>query len=407
MTSSMIDQGFRNYLTVTGGYWAFTITDGAIRMLVVLYFHGLGYSPLEIAMLFLFYEFFGIITNLLGGWLGSRIGLNLTMHIGMVMQITALLMLTLPDAWLSVAYVMLAQAISGIAKDLNKMSAKAGVKLFVPDQSDAKLFRWVAMLTGSKNALKGVGFFIGASLLAWIGFRGALFALAAMLFFTLIITYYLLPRKLGKSKIKTKLSQVFSTQPQTNWLSIARFFLFGARDIWFVVALPVFLQSQLAWTFTQVGTFLALWIIGYGFFQTIAPQLISAVSRHKPGASTLVFWAGLLIIAPIGIAVALQQGWDAEIVLIIGLTLFAILFAMNSATHSYLIVAWSEHERVSMNVGFYYMANAGGRLTGTVLSGLVYQQQGLEGCLYWSAAFILAALLASMKLQRMTEIKTV
>ncbi|MGB5180198.1 MAG: MFS transporter, partial [Gammaproteobacteria bacterium] len=55
-----MDTATRNYLVVTVGYWAFTVTDGAIRMLVVLYFHLLGYSPFEVAMLFLFYEFFGI-----------------------------------------------------------------------------------------------------------------------------------------------------------------------------------------------------------------------------------------------------------------------------------------------------------------------------------------------------------
>ena len=126
-----MDAATRNYLVVTGGYWAFTVTDGAIRMLVVLYFHLLGYSPFEVAMLFLFYEFFGIVTNLVGGWLGARIGLNLTMHIGMAMQVVALAALTVPEAWLSVPYVMAAQALSGIAKDLNKMSAKASVKTMV------------------------------------------------------------------------------------------------------------------------------------------------------------------------------------------------------------------------------------------------------------------------------------
>jgi len=396
-----MDQGFRHYLTVTGGYWSFTITDGAIRMLVVLYFHQLGYSPLEIAMLFLFYEFFGIVTNLVGGWLGSRIGLNRTMHIGMVLQIGALLMLAVPEVWLTVPYVMAAQALSGIAKDLNKMSAKAGVKLFMPDQSDARLFRWVAILTGSKNALKGVGFFVGGALLAWLEFRGALLVLSAMLMVALVITWSLLPSDLGKTKSKAKFSQVLSKNPQINWLSGARFFLFGARDIWFVIGLPVFLQSVLGWTFTQVGAFLALWVIGYGFIQGVAPKMVRSISTAEPGAKTLVIWTGILVLIPAGIAVALQQGWDAGSVLIVGLALFGFIFAINSATHSYLIVSWSDHDKVSMNVGFYYMANAGGRLAGTVLSGLIYQQHGLEGCLYWSAGFILAAMLASIKLDRL------
>ena len=392
----------RNYLVVTGSYWAFTLTDGAIRMLVVLYFHMLGYTPFEVAMLFLFYEFFGIVTNLVGGWLGSRIGLNLTMHIGMSLQIVALTMLMVPDAWLSVAYVMFAQALSGIAKDLNKMSAKASVKMLVPKDSlnaESTLFKWVAVLTGSKNALKGLGFFLGALLLQLFEFRGALAILSGSLLIVLLLSIVMLPKGLGKSKSKAKFTQVFSKTPAINWLSAARFFLFGSRDIWFVVALPVYLHSVLQWSFTEVGGFLAFWIIGYGIVQASAPKLIRRGHHGKgPDESTAKLWAFILAAFPAAIAIGLSLDTQPQLILIVGLIAFGVVFAINSAVHSYLIVAWSEHDKVSMNVGFYYMANAGGRLTGTVLSGWIYQTQGIVGCLWWSSAFVLAAGIISMRL---------
>jgi len=390
----------KNYLVVTAGYWAFTITDGAIRMLVVMYFHLLGYSPFEVAMLFLFYEFFGIVTNLVGGWLGSRIGLNLTMHIGMAMQVIALAMLMVPESWLSVMYVMAAQALSGIAKDLNKMSAKASVKTLLPEhESESKLFRWIAVLTGSKNALKGAGFFIGALLLQTLEFRGALAVLSISLFLVLIITMLLLPSGLGKSRSKAKFTQVFSKAPAINWLSAARFFLFGARDVWFVVALPVYLYSVFNWSFMQVGSYLALWIIGYGFIQASAPKLLRYSHHGKgPDGNTAKLWAFILALIPALIAIALSYEVQPQLTLATGLIIFGVIFAINSAVHSYLIVAWSDKDKVSMNVGFYYMANAGGRLTGTVLSGLVYQTQGLIGCLIWSSLFVVAAGLLSLKL---------
>ncbi|HEY7867301.1 MAG TPA: MFS transporter, partial [Psychromonas sp.] len=146
----------RQYLVVTANYWAFTLTDGALRMLVVLYFHQLGYDALQVAFLFLFYEIFGVVTNLVGGWLGARLGLNRTMNIGLLMQVIALLMLALPNEWLIIPWVMFAQALSGIAKDLNKMSAKSAIKLFVKDEQQGILYKWVAILTGSKNTLKGI-----------------------------------------------------------------------------------------------------------------------------------------------------------------------------------------------------------------------------------------------------------
>jgi predicted MFS family arabinose efflux permease len=396
--------GLRNYLTVTGAYWAFTITDGAIRMLVVLYFHNLGYSPLQIAFLFLFYELFGVVTNLVGGWIGSRLGLNFTMHAGMGLQVIALSMLAVPAAWLSVPYVMFAQALSGIAKDLNKMSAKSSVKLMVVEGSESRLFQWVAVLTGSKNSLKGAGFFIGGLLLAGVGFRAALLVLAGGLLGVLIVTASMLPRDMGKTEAKAKFRHIFSKSREINWLSAARFFLFGSRDVWFVVGLPVFLESALGWGHLEVGGFLALWVIGYGVVQASAPRLVRR-SRHSegPDGATARLWAFILAACPAAIAVALMRDLDPAASLIVGLAAFGIVFAINSAVHSYLILAYSDNDKVAMNVGFYYMANAGGRLVGTVLSGWVYQTQGMVGCLWFSVAFILAAGLLSFKLPRRAQ----
>ncbi len=321
------------------------------------------------------------------------------------MQVFALAALTVPDSWLSIPYVMAAQALSGIAKDLNKMSAKASVKTMVSDDSSSKLFKWVAILTGSKNALKGGGFFVGAALLEWIGFRGAMALLSGGLFIVMIITIILLPSGVGKMKSKPKFTQVFSKVAAINWLSAARFFLFGSRDIWFVVGLPVFLYEVLGWSLTTVGTFLALWVIVYGFVQASAPQLIRH-SHHgqEPCCSAARLWDFILALFPAGIALGLQYGWPADVVLIIGLIFFGIVFAINSAIHSYLILAYSDHDKVAMSVGFYYMANAGGRLVGTIISGWAYQTQGLPGCLWWSTGFVLMAALLSFALP---ELKTV
>lgn len=354
-------------------------------------------------MLFLFYEFFGIVTNLAGGWLASSLGLNVTMHLGMALQVLALAMLAVPEAWLTVAYVMSAQALSGIAKDLNKMSAKASVKTLVVSDANARLFKWVAILTGSKNALKGVGFFLGAALLQLVGFKNALLILAAGLFLVLLTTFLLLPHELGKSKAKPKFTQLFSNSAAINWLSAARFFLFGARDVWFVVALPVFFTEALGWSPVRVGSFLAIWVVGYGLVQASTPTLLR-LNQHAPNAKNALVWAIFLMFIPAGIALSLMQAWQAETIIVAGLLVFGVVFAINSALHSYLILAYAEHDKVALKVGFYYMANAGGRLTGTVLSGLGYQQFGLTGCLWISAGFIAVAALLSTRLP-MSQVK--
>ncbi|HTN30169.1 MAG TPA: organoarsenical effux MFS transporter ArsJ [Pseudomonas sp.] len=390
----------RQYLVVTGNYWAFTLTDGALRMLVVLHFHGLGYSPLQIAALFLFYEIFGVVTNLVGGWLGARLGLNRTMNIGLGMQVAALLMLTVPAAMLSVPWVMAAQALSGIAKDLNKMSAKSSIKLLVPDSRQGTLYQWVAVLTGSKNALKGIGFFLGGLLLTLLGFGGAVLAMAAVLALVWLASLVLLKKDLGKAKSKPKFRDLLSKSRAINILSAARLFLFGARDVWFVVALPVFLASSLGWDFWQVGGFLASWVIGYGIVQSVAPHFTGKRSGRVPDGRAAFVWALLLAGLPAAIALGLYSALPAQAVLIGGLLLFGALFAINSSLHSYLIVSYAKEDGVSLDVGFYYMSNALGRLIGTLLSGWVFQAYGLEACLWISSGFVLAAAMISLDLPR-------
>jgi predicted MFS family arabinose efflux permease len=396
--AAQLSPEIRQYILVTGNYWAFTLTDGALRMLVVLHFHGLGFSPLEIAMLFIFYEVFGVITNLVGGWLGARLGLNKTMNLGLFLQIVALSMLMAPAAALTVPWVMAAQALSGVAKDLNKMSAKSSIKLLVPKEAESQLYKWVALLTGSKNALKGVGFFLGGALLTVLGFFGAVLSMAIMLTVIWVFSLISLKQDLGKAKQKPKFTDLFSKSRSINVLSAARLFLFGARDVWFVVALPVYLASTLNWDHWYVGGFLACWVIAYGIVQGFAPSITGKRKGTVPSGRHAVVWAALLALSPAAIALLLTFDWHPAISVISGLMVFGALFAINSSLHSYLIVSFAGRDGVSLDVGFYYMANAMGRLIGTLLSGWIYQEHGLIACLWVSTLFLVITALISFAL---------
>ena len=389
----------RNYILVTAGYWVFTITDGALRMLVLLHFNELGYSPVSIAFLFLAYEVMGILTNLLGGWVGSRRGLNRTLVAGLALQIIALGALTFESPtwqkWLSVSFVMAMQALSGVAKDLTKMSSKSAVKTVAGDGS---LFRMVAILTGSKNALKGVGFFVGAALLSGIGYDGALWSMAGALAITVIALIIFLNEDIGKSKKKAPLRSVLSKSSAINRLSIARFFLFGSRDIWFVVALPVFLSDELGWSERGVGGFLALWVIGYGVVQSFAPKMLARGGRLVDEVSASRQWA--LILSFISAVIALLVAFDIAVhwTIVGGLVVFGVAFAMNSSLHSYLVLAFSQDDSVALDVGFYYSANAAGRFVGTLLSGLLYLWGDLVAALWGSAIFVVITWICTRRL---------
>lgn len=405
----------RNYILVTGAYWADTLTDGAIRMLVLFYFYQLGYSPFQVALLFLFYEIFGIITNLFGGYLGARLGLKSTLFMGLGTQLVALSMLAFaPQSLLVVPYVMVAQAFSGIAKDLTKMSSKSAVKL-VAGETEGQLYRWVSLLTGSKNAVKGVGFFIGALLLTLVGFQPALMILGGLVLTALVLAVALIKGELGKPNKLAKFGQMFSHNRAVNMLAAARLFLFGARDVWFVVGLPVFFVSVLGWDFWLAGGFMAVWVIGYGFVQATTPRLIRrrVAHAHEPDGRTATGLAFTLAVFPATIALALMFGVAPLLAVVGGLIAFGVIFALNSAVHSYLILAYTDSDKVAMNVGFYYMANAGGRLVGTVLSGLLYQfgvqyspNGGLVACLWAAVAFVLVAASISFALPSNTAPRT-
>lgn len=391
----------RNYILVTGAYWGFTLTDGALRMLVLLHFFNLGYSPVTLAFLFLLYEFFGIVTNLLGGWLASRMGLRVTLVAGLGLQVAALGMLALLNPqwaeFASVAWVMASQALSGIAKDLTKMSSKSAIKVLVPADAKGALFKWVAVLTGSKNALKGAGFFVGAFLLSIAGFANALWIMAGGLALVWLGSWASLPSEMGKAKAKAGFKDLFSKSREINVLCVARFFLFGARDIWFVVGVPVFLRGVLGWSFAEVGAFMAFWVIGYGFIQGAAPAILRGRVPAGGAASGIAF--ALAAVAG-AIPLALAAGAPAGVVIVGGLSVFGAVFALNSAVHSYLILDYTDGDKVALNVGFYYMANAGGRLVGCLLSGVLYQVAGLAGCLWGAFAFAVAAAVVALKLPR-------
>ncbi|WP_425053129.1 organoarsenical effux MFS transporter ArsJ [Psychromarinibacter sp. S121] len=408
-------EGLAAYVAVTAAYWAFMLTDGALRMLVLLHFHTLGFSPVQLAYLFVLYEIAGMVTNLSAGWIAARFGLTATLYAGLGVQVLALLALSqLDPAWTvgaSVAFVMLVQGASGVAKDLAKMSSKSAVKLLAPKEGGG-LFRWVAVLTGSKNAVKGLGFLLGAALLATAGFVWSVLAMAAVLAAILVAVLIAMPSGLPKGRKGAKFSEVFSKSANVNWLSASRVFLFGARDVWFVVGIPIYFYAVLSdgseegnrAAFFMIGTFMAVWVILYGFVQASAPRLLRAKSRPEGElvqAARGWAWALSVVPAAMTLAVMMSPGpapWLTA-TLVAGLLAFGAIFAVNSSLHSYLILAFTRDERVTMDVGFYYMANAGGRLIGTVLSGLTYQLGGLALCLGTAAVMVALSALASGRLR--------
>ena len=389
-----MNAGTRHYAIVTAAYWGFTLTDGALRMLVLLHFYKLGYSPFTLAFLFLLYEAAGILANLIGGWLATRYGIARMLAVGLATQICGFLLLSaLSPDWsvtLSVVWVVVAQGLCGVAKDLTKTASKSAIKLTAGSAS-GQLFKWVAFFTGSKNAMKGVGFFLGGVLLQALGFQASLWLMAGLLALVLIGVAGFVPPLMGKSRASASARELFAKSRGINLLAGARVALFGARDVWFVVGVPVFLYAA-GWTFSMVGAFLALWTIGYGVVQALAPALVKrspdGLSHEVPAARA---WSAALALIPAALAALVYaEVPHLEWVVVGGLGLFGFAFAVNSSVHSYLILAYAGSEKAAEDVGFYYAANALGRFLGTLMSGLLYQWGGIGWSLIGSALMLAA-----------------
>jgi MFS transporter, APGE family, 1-arseno-3-phosphoglycerate exporter len=227
-------------------------------------------------------------------------------------------------------------------------------------------------------------------LLEAVGFRMALWLMAGLLAIVLINVLVSLPVSLGKAKASKSFGELFAKSRAINLMASARIFLFGARDVWFVVGLPIFLYTQ-GWTFTAVAGFLAAWTIGYGVVQGLAPSVLrrspDGLSREIPEAR---LWGMLLATIPVVLALLLQINLPISpgLLVAIGLGVFGFVFAVISSLHSYLILAYAGSKKAAEDVGFYYAANAGGRLFGIVVSGALTQIGGLTACLWGSAAML-------------------
>ena len=387
------------FLLVSLCYQGFTLSDGALRMLVLLHLNQQGRTPWALLLVLLPYEIAGVFTNLLGGWLGARHGLKLPLLLGLVLQSLACLALGLAVAP-SLAFVMLTQVASGIAKDLAKTAAKSYVRA-LPAGADDRLFARVGWLTGSKNVTKGLGFFVGGALLTAVGFQVTNLALAAALLAIALLAIWLLPNPPGKPR--ARIARVADHGPPVRWLALARLFLFAARDAWFAIAVPLYLATSLQWPSAWIGTFLSVWVIGYGLVQAATPLWWPAPSTASGVRRTRVTTA-LLVVPLLATSAALWAGLAGGPALVLGLCAFGAVFAVTSSLHSWLVLAIARGDDVVERVGFYYAANSAGRLLGTVLSGALFAlgtgaEAGLLACLLAATTLTLLATLATTRVR--------
>ena len=398
------------FVVVSLSYVLFTMTDGAVRMLTLMHAHAIGFTAMEVATTFTLYELCGAGTNLAAGVAGARFGIRGTLVCGLVLQLAGLGTLFAWDASWSrgraMAFVTCAQALCGVAKDLTKLGGKTVTKLVTPDDAQRSLFKLVSGITGLKNSFKGVGYFIGAAMLG-VSYEAALWTQIGLIVVALPFAIFGLDASLGKvSKKNITLGAVFKQNRNMNVLSLSRVFLFGSRDLWFEVPLPFFLRSAegMGWPRSAVGALLAGYIIFYGQLQTWTPQaFLAPLRQNPPNKHAAVVWNFALVSVPLFLGAFVQSAMFRDhpgettaktVVIFIGVFVFAFLFAVNSAIHSYLVIKYAEGNKVAINVGYYYMANAFGRLIGTIVSGALYSYvgsavEGFAACFWASSVFVL------------------
>ena len=261
------------------------------------------------------------------------------------------------------------QAFSGVAKDFMKLTGKSTPKLVTRAGQEGRLFRIVAWLTGMKNSFKGAGSLLGAALVGTIGYNYTLLVLVFIVALFIPVAFVYMDHRLGKQAVGKKIdwNRVFRKGRDVNVLSAARFWLFGSRDIWFEIALPLFLKNSLGWSNTFVGLFTGAYIIVYGNLQAFSTTLYRKGAdgvMGRPESSSVTKWALGCALTPAITGSLMYYTYIIDhnkgtttVVMCIGLLAFAAIFAVNSSIHSYLIVSFSDSDKVAQDLGFYYMAN--------------------------------------------------
>lgn len=407
-------QTLKPFVVISSSYLLFTITDGGVRTIVLFNAFERDFTAFQVSLMFVLYELAGVVTNFLAGIAGARWGLRSTLLAGLCLQVVGIGMLfgwqksfTKTEA---IIFVTVAQMLSGIAKDLVKLGGKAVTKLVTPEGKEGRLFKMVSMITGLKNSLKGVGMFIGAALVQ-VTYFGALGTMLGIVLLAVPWAVLSLESDLGRMRRENiTLSSIFKKNHNVNFLSAARFFLFASRDAWFEVPLPFYLRSPegFGWERAAAGAFLGGWVIMYGQVQSWTPQLFSKPLRQFPANKYhATLWVAILLVIPALLGSVMQfsdvfqsgTSQAAKIaIVVVALVAFAVVFAVNSSIHSYLVVKYSEGDKVAMNVGFYYMSNAAGRLIGTLVGGALFQwvgddfNDGLAACFWFSVALTAATI---------------
>mmetsp|Transcript_19708 Transcript_19708/g.29246 ORF Transcript_19708/g.29246 Transcript_19708/m.29246 type:complete len:265 (+) Transcript_19708:113-907(+) len=196
-------KALRPFVIISSSYLLFTITDGAARLIVLLHAYNKSFSAFEVALMFTLYELAGVVTNLLAGIMGAKWGIKVTLLTGLLLQLVSYgLLFGWQDDWSkeqAILYVTMAQMWGGVAKDLTKLGGKTITKLVTPEEQETKLFKLVSLITGWKNSLKGVGYFLGSALLQ-ISYELALSVMMCLIVAAIPWALFGLDRSLGTAK---------------------------------------------------------------------------------------------------------------------------------------------------------------------------------------------------------------
>jgi MFS family permease len=404
-------RAIKPFVVISASYLLFTVTDGGIRTIVLFNAFQRKFSAFEVSIMFVLYELAGTFTNFLAGIAGARWGLKATMLAGLFLQLGGIGMLF---GWSekftkeqAIIFVTIAQMLSGISKDLVKLGGKAVTKLVTPDSKQGVLYKRVSMITGLKNSLKGVGYFLGGALVQWSYF-GALGVMMGIVLLAIPWPALGLESGLGRTRRENiTWRSVFKKNHNIQALSAARFFLFASRDAWFDVPLPFYLRSKegFGWERAAAAALLGAWIILYGQVQSWTPQLVAKPLKQFPANKYhAALWAGINAVIPLVLGCFLQfsdifRAHDVRAmmpILLVGVFVFAIIFAINSSIHSYLAVKYSEGDKIAVDIGFYYMSNSAGRLFGTLVGGALFEfvgnyTNGFAACFWFSLCLTVVA----------------
>ena len=366
------------------GYWSAALTNGALRVIVPIYFASVGVSISKIAFLFFLFKFAEIFAPMGIGVMLNRLGYKRTFIAGLVVHSV------ISSFYMVPSFVLL--YIERFVRGLLYMADMSAVYVKHFSLKEKQRFL-INMILGLKEASKGIGMIGGGLLIAVLPIENTLLIFSAFTAVSAFVALWYLPDL--KEQVKLPVLKIWgAVDKKIKTLGLGFGLLNGGLDAWGVVVLPVYLTKVLGVTPAFVGTVMMAEYIFQGLIVTFFSKYVNL--RWEP--RTLLILSGLLLI-PVSLALSLATTLYPFLTLVF---VYMFFFSVAMVYYNHLMLDFASEEKTSLDLATYTTLTNIFKPIGVFASGLLAESLGFSSAYYFASLLILSSTLTCLALPKAT-----